>query len=217
MLCRTAFLALLFLASLRPALVLEKQDESEAVIYLVSDASRSMQTADEPGGITRRDSLRKLLEKVSPSLAELAEKFEIRRRDFAENTAVVEDFAPAADGPFTAIGKSLESLLEEMGDSLVPAVVLLSDGRQAAPGKLDTNPEQIALRLGLRQRPIYTVGFGTAQAGSGSADLALTDPGITRDVFQGNTLPISIRLEAAGRRRSAGDRPSPPRKPHRSR
>jgi uncharacterized membrane protein len=198
MLCRTAFLALLFLASLRPALVLEKQDESEAVIYLVSDASRSMQTADEPGGITRRDSLRKLLEKVSPSLAELAEKFEIRRRDFAENTAVVEDFAPAADGPFTAIGKSLESLLEEMGDSLVPAVVLLSDGRQAAPGKLDTNPEQIALRLGLRQRPIYTVGFGTAQAGSGSADLALTDPGITRDVFQGNTLPISIRLKAAG-------------------
>jgi uncharacterized membrane protein len=196
--CRTAFLVLLFLASLRPALVLERQDESEAVIYLVSDASRSMQTADETGGMTRRESLRNLLQKAAPALADLAEKFEIRRRDFAETASVVEDFTPTADGPFTAIGKSLETLSEEMGDSVVPAVVLLSDGRQAAPGKLDTNPEQIALRLGLRQRPIYTVGFGTAQAGSTSADLAVTDPSITRDVFQGNTLPISVRLKAAG-------------------
>lgn len=198
LLCRTAFLALLFLASLRPALVLERQNESEAVIYIVSDASRSMQTADEPGGATRRESLRSLLQKASPAFTELAEKFEIRRRDFSENTAAVEDFPAGADGPFTAIGKSLETLLEEMGDSLVPAVVLLSDGRQAAPGKLDINPEQVALRLGLRQRPIYAVGFGTAQAGSGSADLAITDPGITRDVFQGNTLPITVRLKTAG-------------------
>jgi uncharacterized membrane protein len=195
---RFAFLALLFLASLRPALVIESKDESDAAIYILADASRSMQTADEPGAVTRRNSLLKLLEDAGPAFRELSSKLEIRRRDFAEATLAVPEFTPASDGPFTAIGKSLESTLEEIGDNVVPAVILLSDGRQAAPGKLDTDPEDIATRMGLRQRPVYAVGFGTAQAGSASADLALTDPNITRDVFQGNALPVNVKLKASG-------------------
>ena len=195
---RFAFLAVLFLASLRPSLVLERQDESDAALYLLADASFSMQTADEPGGSTRRESLLKLLKEADPSLNALSSKLEVRRRDFATAAAAVEQFTPTANGPFTAIGKSLEQILEEIGSQVVPAVVLFSDGRQAAPGKLDTDPEQIALRMGLRQRPVYAVGFGTAQAGSASADLALTDPNITRDVFQGNALPITVKLKAAG-------------------
>ena len=196
--CRFAFLAVLFLASLRPALIIESEDESEAAIYILADASRSMQTADEPGAATRRNSLLKLLEDASPSFKTLGSKLEIRRRDFAAATVAVPEFTPDSDGPLTAIGKSLESTLEEIGDNVVPAIILLSDGRQAAPGKLDTDPEDIATRMGLRQRPIYTVGFGTAQAGSASADLALTDPNITRDVFQGNSLPVTVKLRAAG-------------------
>jgi uncharacterized membrane protein len=190
--------ALLILLLLRPVAVIRSADESDAILYILADASRSVQTEDEPGGGTRRQALLKLLKDVEPALQQLREKVEIRIRDFAEGIQAVESPGEAAEGPMTAFGAVLEKTGEEIGRSRVPAVLMLSDGRQAASGSLDSDPLAPARQFGRQQRPIYTVGFGSAQATGSSLDLALDDLDLSREIFQGNVLPVRVRLNAVG-------------------
>ena len=195
---RLAVLLLICLILLRPVAVFESDDRSEAILYVHTDASRSMTTEDVPGGGTRRQTLLKTLELADPSLKALAEKAEIRFRDFADVLKSVEKPADTADGPMTAIGKILETTSEEIGRDRVPAIIILSDGRQAASGALDVDPVQIARLFGRLQRPIYTVGFGSTEASSASLDLALDDLDLSREIFQGNVVLIRVKLRAAG-------------------
>ena len=98
----------------------------------------------------------------------------------------------------TANGRVLELLSEEMGKDRVPVVFFLGDGRQAASGALDVDPIQAARLYGKLQRPIYSVGFGSTEASAASLDLALDELDLSREVFQGNVLPIRVRLRANG-------------------
>lgn len=195
---RVTILILLSLMLLRPVAVFESTDNSESILYILNDASRSMQTEDIPGGETRRQALLKLLESAAPSLKVIAEKTEMRTRDFADGIRVTETPADESDGSMTAHGKILELTAEEMARSRVPAIILIGDGRQAASGALDVEPVQIARQYGRLQRPIYTVGLGSTEASSSSLDLALDDLDLSREVFQGNVLPIRVRLKSVG-------------------
>lgn len=195
---RLGLVVLLFLLTLRPSLVLQSQDESGASLYVLLDFSRSMNTEDGAGGATRREELVKLMDKAAPLLQSIGKKTEVRLRNFADQLTPTESVTAEAEGPMTALGRVLELSAEEMGRSRVPAVLLLSDGRQAASGKLDSDPLPLARRMGRLQRPVYSVGFGSTQAGTAALDLALQDLDLSRDVFQGNVLPIRIRLKAAG-------------------
>ncbi len=195
---RLTIILLLCAMLLRPALVMESTDKSEAILYVLADASRSMQTTDIPGGGSRREALLKTLTDADPSLKTIAEKAEIRLRDFSDLPKVVETPGPAADGSVTAIGKTLEATSEEMGRSRVPAIILLGDGRQAASGALDVDPVSIAKQFGRAQRAIYSVGFGSTEASNAGIDLALEELDVSREVFQGNVLPIRVRLKAVG-------------------
>ncbi len=195
---RLAIVLLICLVLLRPVAVFESDDKSEAILYVLLDSSRSMTTEDIPGGGTRRQALLKTLESADPNLKALAEKAEIRFRDFADVLKTVETPVDTADGPMTAIGKILGTTSEEIGLSRVPAIIMLSDGRQAASGALDIDPVQIARQYGRLQRPIYTVGFGSTEASDSSLDLALDDLDLSREVFQGNVVPIRVRLRSAG-------------------
>lgn len=178
--------------------VYESKDQSDSILYLLTDASRSMQTEDIPGGGTRRQALLKILEAAGPSLEAIGEKAEIRLRDFSESLQRVEKSGDKADGTMTANGKVLELLSEEIGKERVPAVLYLGDGRQAASGALDVDPTQVARVFGKLQRPIYSVGFGSTEAAAASLDLALDELDLSREVFQGNVLPIRVKLRASG-------------------
>ena len=172
-LLRAGILILICLLLLRPVADFQSNDQSESVLYVLSDASRSMQTEDIPGGQTRRQALLKLLESAAPSLKLIARKTEIRNRDFADAVKVTETPADVSDGTMTAHGKILELTAEEMARSRVPAVILIGDGRQAASGAMDVEPVQIARQYGRLQRPIYSVGLGSTEASNSSLDLAL--------------------------------------------
>jgi len=195
---RLAILVLICLLLLRPIAVFESNDKSEAILYVLSDSSRSMQTEDVPGAGTRRQALLKTLESAAPSFKSIAEKAEIRFRDYADVLKSVETPQDATDGTMTALGRVLELTSEEIARGRVPAVLMLGDGRQAASGILDVDPVQVARLFGRQQRAIYTGGFGSTEAGSASLDLALDDLDLSREVFQGNVLMIRVRLKAAG-------------------
>lgn len=194
---RLAILALICLLLLRPIAVFESDDKSEAILYVLCDTSRSMQTEDVGGG-TRRQELLKTLETAAPSLKAIAEKAEIRFRDYADSLKAVDAPVDTTEGSMTAIGKILELTSEEMARSRVPVVILLGDGRQAASGSLDVEPVQVARLFGRQQRAIYSVGYGSTEASSSSLDLALDNLDLSREVFQGNVLMIRVRLKATG-------------------
>jgi len=195
---RLAVVVVLCLLLLRPFVVFESQDQSDSILYILTDASRSMQTEDVAGGGTRRQALLKILENAKPDLKTISAKAEIRIRNFAAGIQPVETPGETSDGSMTANGKVLELLSEEIGKDRVPAVIFLGDGRQAASGALDVDPIQAARLFGKLQRPIYAVGIGSPEAAAASLDLALDELDLSREVFQGNVLPIRVRLRASG-------------------
>ena len=79
-----AVLLLLFLM-LRPSLILTSQDSGTAVMYVVSDHSRSMQTPDAPGSLTRMEAQQQLLKETDTPLSKFDDSVEIRRRTFAQS------------------------------------------------------------------------------------------------------------------------------------
>ncbi|MCA9057855.1 MAG: hypothetical protein KDA85_05125 [Planctomycetaceae bacterium] len=197
---RLASLLLLALLLLRPVLVLERNDDANLVLYLLADESRSTQTRDMPGGISRRDAILKLIADAQPLLQRLEENgTEIRLRDFAEQLTPAPVPAPTAEGRMTAQGAVLNALSEEAGNSRV-VTLMLGDGRQAAGGSLDADPLQAARIMGRRQQPVYTVPFGGAESIEEGLDLALDELDVTTDVFGGNVLPVRVRLKTKGAR-----------------
>ncbi|MCA9063689.1 MAG: hypothetical protein KDA96_11540, partial [Planctomycetaceae bacterium] len=101
---------------------------------------------------------------------------------------------PIADGRMTAQGTVLNALSEEAGNKRVVAV-MLGDGRQAAVGSLDADPIQAARVMGRRQQPVYTVGFGSVESSEDGLDVALDELDVTTDVFEGNILPVRVKLK----------------------
>lgn len=195
---RLTIIAILLLLLLRPFVLYENQDQSNSILYILTDASRSMQTEDIAGGGSRRQTLLRILESAAPGLKAIGETAEIRIRDFSEGIQPVDKPGDASDGTITAIGKVLEELSEEIGKDRVPAVIFIGDGRQAATGAADVDPIQAARTFGRLQRPIYPVGIGSTEAAAGSLDLALDELDLSREVFQGNVLPIRVKLRASG-------------------
>lgn len=197
---RLMLVAILAFWLVRPMVVIESDDQSDAVLYILTDASGSMQTEDGPGGISRRKALLELLQKSNSSLEGLGEQVEIRVREMARDLSPAElDSLPTtAEGSMTAIGQNLEQLAKEATQEKIAAVLLLSDGKQAATGQLDVDPLRPARLLGKQHAPIYAVPFGSSEVTSTSLDVAVSELDVAQDVFLRNVVPIRIRLKALG-------------------
>lgn len=197
---RLVLVAILAFWLLRPLVILESDDQSDAVVYILTDTSASMQTEDGPGGISRRQALIELLKDGSSFLDDLGEQVEIRVREMARDLTPGDRQALSAlaEGSMTAIGQNLEQLAKEAGTEKIAAVLILSDGKQAATGQLDIDPLRPARLLGKQHAPIYTVTFGSSEVTSTSLDVAVSELDVPQDVFLRNVVPIRIRLKALG-------------------
>ena len=183
---------------LRPVAVYESDDRSDAVVYLLMDSSKSMQTPDAPGGISRREAMLQLYEDAKPYLDELGESVEVRLRDLAEQMVPVETPAAESEGRFTAIGANLETLATQAAQEKIAAILLWGDGKQAATGKQNVDPVQAARLLGRQHRPVYTVSHGSAEVTATTLDVSVSELDVSRDVFIRNTVPIKVRFRALG-------------------
>ncbi|GAB5443515.1 MAG: glutamine amidotransferase [Fuerstiella sp.] len=183
---------------LRPVVVIESDDRSDAVLYVLLDGSGSMGTPDGPGGQPRYDELKTLFDRAQPLLEELSDEVEVRIRNLADQLTPIESPAEQADGPRTAIGAGLDELARESGTENIAAVLLWSDGRQAATGAADVDPLLAARLLGRQHEPVYTVPFGTTDVSTSTTDVAVSELDIARDVFIRNVVPVRVRLKAFG-------------------
>lgn len=192
-------LALLLLClMLRPSLLLTSQSVEKSVIYVLGDLSRSMQTPDAPGSLTRLQAQQQLLTEAAQLLEQFDESVEVRRRAFSESLQPWKPETAEAEGVSTSFAMMLEELLRESGPDNVVAVLLSSDGRQAAWGDADRSPVPYARQLGERQSPVYAVVHGSSDVTSTGLDVALSELDVAPDVFVRNVVPLKIRIRTHG-------------------
>ena len=185
---------------LRPMIITETDDKSDAVLYVILDASRSMETPDGPGGSSRRQAVLDLFTEARPLLDKIAESVEVRVRDLSEELVPVDADAVsnASDGKMTAVGFNLDKLAKESSREKIAAILFWSDGKQAASGKRDIDAIAPARLLARQHRPIYTVPFGSSEVVATTLDVAVSELDVARDVFIRNVVPIKVRLKAFG-------------------
>ncbi|MEZ6063390.1 MAG: glutamine amidotransferase [Planctomycetaceae bacterium] len=195
---RLAIALLLMLWMLRPTFAVDRQDKSSAVLYVLADISRSMETPDGPGGVTRLEAMRELLQKAEPLLERLSDQVEIRTRVFADEMSAAANLPDKVEGRSTAIGWTLQALADESRSDRVAGILMLADGKQTSTGRQDINPVQPAKILGRQHSPIYGVVFGSGEITGNSLDVAVSELDVSRDVFVRNVVPLRVRLKSLG-------------------
>ena len=198
---RFATILLLLFALLRPELRHSSTDDSDAVLVVLTDASRSMSVPDATAGRTRRAALVERLQENASKFETLGKTFEVRVLDFAEVATEVPDglggLTEATPGAQTALGTVLENLLRSGTAEQLLGVLLLTDGAQRALPPSDADPRDVARRYGQAALPIYPVPFGGDGAGS-AFDLAVEELNVDPVVFEKKAVPVSGRIRIAG-------------------
>lgn len=193
------FLALtLGVAILRPELQWTKKSRKAAMLVVIGDSSRSMQTPDGPANATRRAVLVKTLQDAEPTFEKLKKEMEVRYSDFDRELRAVPKPEPAALGEQSAIGFALESILRDAQASGLSGIFLHSDGAQRALPPHDVDPRPIARLLGERQIPIFPVAYGTTGTADTSLDLIVEDLLIDPYAFVKKTVPLRAKLRVLG-------------------
>lgn len=183
----------------RPAVRFVSIDSQAAQLVVLMDTSRSMTTADGPGGITRREALLSTLEDIRPVLDEIAENLELRFVNFDSTLQPTDEPGTEAQGDATAIGKVLDDLRKEDTGRRIVGALLLSDGAQRAAGDDDVDPRAAARRLAeQRGVHVHTVAYGTAELSTAGVDLALADVLVAPDTFERKTTPVQCQLIVRG-------------------
>ncbi|MEX0676175.1 MAG: glutamine amidotransferase [Pirellulales bacterium] len=206
MLLRLGVIALAMFAMLRPALVYTKSKPQSATLVVLADRSRSMMIADAVGGKSRFDMLRAAVDEATPTLAAIAEDFEVKLYAFDSDLHALRfsggrlDLGDAPDGQQTAIGAALEDVLRREAGKRLVGVILLSDGAQRAYAPRDVAPQGPTRRLADLGYPLYTFPFGQARGLGQARDVALADLSVNQAVYVKNELTVrgTARIEGFG-------------------
>lgn len=195
---RLAAAGCLVLAMLRPSLRFEVSGKKASLLYVITDGSRSMNTKDGPGGLTRREVVLKLLTDLEPKFKEIAEEVEIRYFDFSSELTPVEKPSPTSQGEQTALGAMLEAVHRGSQGKRLVGVLLLSDGAQRAVPPLDADPRDVARLLWQDQIPVFTVPIGGSGTAENTLDLAVEDLSVDPLAFEKKVVPVTARVRIAG-------------------
>ena len=199
---RSVAALLLVLAMLRPALQREQTDHRQAVLVVLTDFSRSMQTADGgTGNQSRREVLLKTLDEAGSDLEAIGEDVELRWYDFAEELIPVA--APQTEPPAgeqSAVGDVLSRVVREIEPERITGILLLSDGAQRALPPFDADPRAAAEKLRSLNVFVHTVPFGAGGTATAARDVALTDLQVGEYAFVRKVTPVTVRLRTSGLR-----------------
>jgi hypothetical protein len=195
---RLASVAALALAMIRPAIEFRNKDTARAVLYVLADASQSMNTQDGPGGTTRRRAVLNRVEESRSILDQLGKLVDLRFVDFDAQPTRVDRLVDEAKGGQTAIGTALDWIAHESQGQRVSGVFLLSDGAQRAMPPNNGDPITSARHLGDRQIPVYTVCFGGAGFSQNAMDAAVEDLQVDRFAFERKVVPVKAKIRFTG-------------------
>jgi len=180
--------AILLACLLDPMWSSERAKPGANVIAVVADNSLSMTLHDRNAAESRGDVLRRTLTgNGNLWLTHLGENFEVR--DYLADTRLLpsQNFRELSfDGRGTALGHTLEQLLDHHHGQPLAGVILLTDGIAADPANMEK----------LRQLPpLYPVIFTRDDPGR---DLAITNSSVTLTAFEDAPVTIQADIAAIG-------------------
>ena len=195
--------------------VLVAVDDSESMTTVdpnrPPDERKALATSpgDRVEGLARRDIARRLVDGPDSPLARLSTDHDVRSTLFARdaspevplaNLAEVLRKPPRTDDPArstTDWAPALARALERPDDAPVVGVVLLTDGRQNAPG----DPSPLVDRLAARGIPVYPVLVGST---SPPPDVAVASIKAPEGVNKGDVIVVSASIKLDGLEPDAG-------------
>ncbi len=189
---RTAAVAVILLALLRPALTISTVVPGENFLAVVIDDSRSMQLADD-GSVTRGDlALSAFTDPSSSLLSDLQERFTLRYYRFSDIVTRMDPLRPLAfQGRSTNIGSALDYVRQDMAGVPLAGVVMVTDGADNA----DTTLTDPLLQLKSRGIPVYTVGLGDERF---RQDIELSRVQAPDRVLEGSAFAVDIMIKQQG-------------------
>ncbi len=185
-------------AMFRPAIQKSDTDDNPVQFLILADVSRSMNTPDMPGGISRFKAVRGDLAKYEPKWKALGKQVEVRQFDFARDLESHDPTLTEGTGDQTAFGKVLDDVIRETRDHRSLGVLLLTDGAQRAVAPFDADPLTAARKLGDSQVPVYAVVYGASSLSTASLDLSVEDVRVDPIVFEKKLVPVSCKVRALG-------------------
>lgn len=187
---KTAAIALLLLCLLEPLWSGTRARPGENLVLLVADSSASLQVADGPQGEPRSRQFEAALSNdQSPWQVRLAQDFRVRKYSLAQRVDAVQTFDGLAwDGQRTALGSSLQSLLDRYRQQPLAAVLLFTDGN--ATDAFD--PSAPAWRDG---PPIFPVVPVTREA---VRDVSIERTSVTQSSFEDAPVTIQADIRVSG-------------------
>ena len=200
---RIASLAMLLLILARPALETITYRQQPATVVVLADRSRSMTVEDGLNGRSRWDAMRESLGEAASALATLDEQWDLHCYTFADSLEPVDvdagrlQLAAEANGGQTAIGASLEEVLDRESQQRVLAVVLLSDGAQRAFAPRDLPPQTGVQRLATDGTALLAFTYGEPALATQS-DLRISDLIANQVVFADTPMTVEATLTAMG-------------------
>ena len=188
----------LTIAMFRPALQKTDDDDHPVQLQILADVSRSMNTADMSGGMTRFEAVRADLAKYESKWRDFGSQVSVRQLDFARDLTAYDAKLSEGTGDQTAFGKVLDDLLRDARNQRSLGLILLTDGAQRAVPPYDADPFTAARKFGDSQIPIYAIGYGSSSLSTASLDLAIEDLRVDPVVFEKKLVPVSCKVRASG-------------------
>ncbi|CAN5709508.1 glutamine amidotransferase [soil metagenome] len=192
---RLVAVLLCFMATMRPSVLLLEKVQQRASILFLTDSSSSMKITDEADNASRWEAARKALE-LGRSAVESADS-DLDVKAYRFDVDLVPDSpgdATGPDGPATALGDAILESTRREQSARVAAILLFTDGSS----NMGIAPLTAAQRLRSQGIPVVTVGFGSAAAGAGSRDVAVTALRAAETVFVKNELDVRGTLRVRG-------------------
>ncbi len=201
---RVAVIVLMIVIMLRPTIVYTQTKKQSAALVVMIDGTGSMTVADALGGKTRWEALKDAVADAESALADLAEDFQLKAYVFDAQTHPAEVkggkiiLPDTPEGKETALGFSLEEVLQQEGGNRLLGIILLSDGRQRARSPRDKPPQTAAADMKRQGTPLYTFPCGESRGRGQSKDLWVKELLVNKDVFVKNELTIKGQVRIDG-------------------
>lgn len=191
---RIATIALAVMELLRPSLVFTKKHRQSSVLVVLTDKTKSMAIKDMWNNQSRWEVAKAMLTEAEPDFKSLAEEVRIQRFNFAKKLTEATGPGDAPTGDQTALGDSLQELLDRNDGAKMAGIVLLTDGANTT----GISPVSVARQLGLQKIPIYAFGFGQEVANEQIRDISADNLLVNPTVFAKNKMTVRGELSAVG-------------------
>ena len=216
---RVAAILAILVPMMRPAWIFATRRDRPASFVILVDGSRSMTVPDGENGVTRWETTRRILDRLTTDLGPMvagdaanvnSEKETepgetakpsgtVRIYRFDESLTPVTGVLPETpDGEMTAIGVALDSLARRESERRLVGVLMISDGAQRAIPPHQLLPQVAAARLAARGIVVDAVPVGSAAGGESGRDLSVGEFVAPDQVFAKHEIEIAAVLRQRG-------------------